>query len=89
VNDGVAAQHFDEVGHLVWRDVALELRAGEDAGDLRDELRADDQLEALARPRAQHLAGRRVASSDQRGDEDARVADRARHAAASRSRRIA
>src|SRR5215217_8348593 len=58
-------------------------------GDLRDELWADDELEALARPRAQHLARRRVAWSDQRGGEDARVDDRARHAAASRSRRIA
>jgi hypothetical protein len=61
VNDSVAAQHVEEVVHLVWRDVAVELRAGEDARDLRDELWADDQLEALARPGAQHLARRRVA----------------------------
>jgi hypothetical protein len=89
MNDSVAAQHVEEVGHLLRRDVAVELRAGEDARDLRDELWADDQLEALARPRAQNVARWRVAWSDERGDEDARVDDRAGHAAASRSRRIA
>jgi len=89
VNDSVAAQHVDEVGHLLPRDVAVEHRAGEDARDLRDEVWADDQLDALARARAQHLARRPVAPSDERGDEDAGVDDRARHAAASRSRRIA
>jgi hypothetical protein len=52
VNDRVAAQHVEEVGHLLRRDVAVEPGAGEDAGELRDELWADDQIEALARPRA-------------------------------------
>ena len=49
VNDSVAVQNVDDVGYLLRVDVAVELRAGEDA----------------------------------------RVDDRARHAAASRSRRIA
>jgi hypothetical protein len=89
VNDRVATQHVEEVGHLLRRDVAVEPPAGEDAGELRDELWADDQLEALARPRAQKLARWRVAWSDERGDEDARVDDRAHHPAALRSRRIA
>jgi hypothetical protein len=52
VNDLVAAKHVEEVGHLLRRDIALEPRAGEDARDLRDEPRADDPLEALARPHA-------------------------------------
>ena len=52
VNDSVAAEHVEEVGDLLRRDVAVELRAGQDARDLRDELWAYNELEALARPRA-------------------------------------
>jgi hypothetical protein len=63
-NDGLRAQHVEEIGHCIRRDVALELRAGKHASDLREELRADDQLAALACPRAENVARRRVALSD-------------------------
>jgi hypothetical protein len=79
----------EEVGDLVSSGVGLELRAGENRRDLRDQLRADNELEALARPRAEHMARRRGTLDDERRYEDACVDDRARHAAASRSRRIA